>query len=583
MRVAMTPWVRLFITVALILGAASVVEAHGTDEPTMDMDMGMTMSESYNVSESNPIDLLPTYWTWPEHRGLLYGHIILMVLAWVFILPVGVMLGVAHSMLHVPIQMVFIGTNVAGVVLALLYNASTPDLYENNAHHKIGWIIMAVLAAQLITGLIRVIVRLYKPKETVYEHMLSEDDHMASRGMSYDATPRNSGQYHDGRPHFKRSLSQASTLDQLGRQQEAGSSSSRSPMERENDMDDMERVGVRQPAVDVEKYVPRRLANLHLPQRVEKLGWIIHAVLGRPLILFGFVQLCTGVVTVTGMMLGSEVYNGLAHFIKGGIFLWYGVITLGRYFGAFADLGWAWNIKPANVHGWRAKVPTGEFVESFVIFLYGATQVWMEHLGNENGVWSPKDLQHVSIAIMMFFFGSMGMLIESKYIKGLFTRVVMQQVRDITPSGSTDAYLQPPIPHAFSYNPFPGIVIFLVGIMMSMHVQETMLATMVHKQWGYLLACFSLFRLLTYSIMFVSPPTSSLPAYPVSELLASFCLICGGIIFMASNSETVNAMNRIGVNAMFTFNLSVSAAVAIMTWITLCMALKAWATPRSSL
>ena len=384
------------------------MEGHGTDEPKMDMGMGMNMSVSItNASDSTPIDMPPTYWTWPEHRGLLYGHISLMVVAWIFILPIGVMLGVAHSMLHVPVQMAFIGTNAAGVVLALLYNASTPDLYENNAHHKIGWIIMAVLAAQLITGLIRVVVRLYRRKETVYEHMLSEDDHMASRGMSYDATPRNSGQYHDGRPHFKKSVSQASTLDELGRQQEAGSSSgsssSRNP-ERDHDVDELEEVGGRrQPALDVEKYVPRRLANLHLSQRVEKLGWIIHTVLGRPLIPFGFVQICTGVVTVTGMMLGSEVFNGLAHFIKGGIFLWYGVITLGRYFGAFADLGWAWNIKPANVHGWRAKVPTGEFVESFVIFLYGATQVWMEHLGNDDGLWSPKDLQHVSIAIMMFF------------------------------------------------------------------------------------------------------------------------------------------------------------------------------------
>lgn len=38
--------------------------------------------------------------------------------------------------------------------------------------------------------------------------------------------------------------------------------------------------------------------------------------------------------------MGSSVFNGLAHFIKGGIFFLYGIVTLGRWLGAFGDLGW---------------------------------------------------------------------------------------------------------------------------------------------------------------------------------------------------------------------------------------------------
>lgn len=38
--------------------------------------------------------------------------------------------------------------------------------------------------------------------------------------------------------------------------------------------------------------------------------------------------------------MGDRVFNGLAHFIKGGIFFLYGILTLGRWLGAFADLGW---------------------------------------------------------------------------------------------------------------------------------------------------------------------------------------------------------------------------------------------------
>ena len=30
-----------------------------------------------------------SYWLWPEHRGLLYAHVIIMVISWGFLLPVG--------------------------------------------------------------------------------------------------------------------------------------------------------------------------------------------------------------------------------------------------------------------------------------------------------------------------------------------------------------------------------------------------------------------------------------------------------------------------------------------------------------
>jgi hypothetical protein len=38
--------------------------------------------------------------------------------------------------------------------------------------------------------------------------------------------------------------------------------------------------------------------------------------------------------------MGSNVFNGLAHFIKGGMFFMYGIVTLGRWLGAFAEMGW---------------------------------------------------------------------------------------------------------------------------------------------------------------------------------------------------------------------------------------------------
>lgn len=72
--------------------------------------------------------------------------------------------------------------------------------------------------------------------------------------------------------------------------------------------------------------------------------------------------------------------------------------------GCFAELGWAWNIKPPEsvVSSRKARVPSAEFVESFVIFLYGSTNVFLEHLAAWGAAWSAQDLEHVSITIMFF-------------------------------------------------------------------------------------------------------------------------------------------------------------------------------------
>jgi hypothetical protein len=41
-------------------------------------------------------------------------------------------------------------------------------------------------------------------------------------------------------------------------------------------------------------------------------------------------------------------------------------------------------------------------MESFLIFIYGVTNVFLEHLGSSDGAWSAEDLEHVSITILFF-------------------------------------------------------------------------------------------------------------------------------------------------------------------------------------
>ena len=82
----------------------------------------------------------------------------------------------------------------------------------------------------------------------------------------------------------------------------------------------------------------------------------------------------------------------------------------------------------------------------------------------------------------------------------------------------------------------PALVILLLGMMMGSHHQSDMTSTMVHKQWGNLLVGFGLARGVTYLMLYLKPPTSYLPARPPTEIIASFCLLSGGLIFMLSVS-----------------------------------------------
>jgi hypothetical protein len=63
--------------------------AHGDDEKkNMNMDMGMSIPEP--VATPVPADsFVPNYFAHSEHRGLMYAHISLMTLSWMFVLPVG--------------------------------------------------------------------------------------------------------------------------------------------------------------------------------------------------------------------------------------------------------------------------------------------------------------------------------------------------------------------------------------------------------------------------------------------------------------------------------------------------------------
>ncbi|KAJ5770679.1 uncharacterized protein N7511_002730 [Penicillium nucicola] len=565
---------------------ASFAIAHGEDG-SMDMDMGMSMpmQTAHSTASSTPVIPLNShcespmsYFACGKHSSTIMAHIALMVVAWCFVLPAAVMLSIARSRLALPSQFLFLVLSAVGLLFGMIYKSQTPDLYENNAHGKIGWIATCMISAQVALALIfsydgRGASKL---QPTSFERAallpVATREHESpdpTGAICENRWSRDSGQGTDCG-----SFIQSPGLSSC----EVQSEYEGFDIPEESPVDSSEVSGLR---AWLCRSVFGRLVSRRAPSIDSNcILCIINGaqnLIGRIILPVGFVAIVTGAVTYGGIFRGKDIFNGLAHFIKGGIFFWYGILTLGRFIGAWADLGWAWNKKPpASIVGWKAKVPSGEFVESFVIWLYGITNVFLEHLSNPGGEWSAADMEHVSISIMFFGGGLVGMLFESRRIRDTLNDTILRP----PPHGSRNEKRQPPKSQGVPLNPMPALIILLLGLMMGSHHQDSMKSTMVHKQWGNLLVGFALARGMTYVLLFLRPQNSYLPARPPTEIVSGFCLIAGGLIFMLSTRNVIEAMEFYELDAMFTFTVAMGFTAFIMSLVVLNIALKAWAVQR---
>jgi Protein YTP1-like, C-terminal/Domain of unknown function (DUF2427) len=288
------------------------------------------------------------------------------------------------------------------------------------------------------------------------------------------------------------------------------------------------------------------------------------------LIVLGYTLLLSGGVVYTGICREGYLNGCLAHLIsasllfffsrpcltpfspEGSIFFLYGVFTFCRYLGAFAKFGWAWNRVPDAEHGHRKpRVHTAEMTECALIFTYGITNTWLERTGAAPGApYTTKEIQHISIAVMFWFAGIVGMGLESKRVRRLLALSAFS-------APSSQATVEPAT-YTGSFNPFPALVIGVTGAAMAAHHQVYLFAIQVHALWGNLLVAAAVMRCLTYLFLWLKPPTaerSVLPSRPPTEALAAFALVCGGLVFIASTEQIVFASMRHGRGEGFTDSL----------------------------
>ncbi|KAI8385710.1 hypothetical protein BD560DRAFT_481355 [Blakeslea trispora] len=533
---------------------------------------GMTSDEpvpAFNATGDEPM----SYALFPAEKGYFYVHVAMMVIAFWILMPIGVMLGIAKSSLHVPVQLLSFCFAMVGFFFAKVYGHSTPHLYAGNSHHTLGWILFLFMIIQMAVGVVRKVANAVG-KHNNYERVQEdEEEHfLHSPGPSTLTTGSSHSRHSDRHSDASGETLHMGEFDLYKHEQ-----SSHAMEEDEEDQFVMSSHDIQTNSTSenvtmrvfhiVSPYIPSAIKSAFVNLAYNRFTTVVcryyHQVMGRTFVVLIFVQTLSGLVVYHGVCRSWEVLGCIAHLIKGGIFFFYGIGTFGRYLGAFSNRGWAWN-----------RVENGssfsfEMIECSLIFVYGITNTWMEHFGQDSR-WTHKDLEHASLAFMWWWCGLIGILVESRAVRRLLERTVLTTQRtEVQKDG-------------YSLNPFPALTVLMTGVSMGNHHQDTQYSSTIHYMWGLLLACAALCRFVTYITLYRNQPQDAQPSRPPSELLGAFLLICGSILFMASNSGTLLWLRRNNVDSMFLMNVCVALTSMTLCYVATLQIIKAWAEKREA-
>lgn len=590
----------LFVIGFATLASANVIRAPGMEghnhaemEMEMDMDMENESSVSSESSESSALSLPPSPSLTPvphvetHHHGMpilktnlkpeeklfwesyntttfvteaqnsnhkfsFYYHISTILFTIVFVYPLAMVAkNVGNVSFYIPLfftHVILVGTSLLSLSI---FGVSAPNLYPGNAYCTMSWILLFSTAIQAVSAML-------------YFATLSAGS--ASSSVNSSAYQRVDEENNN-----------------VNNTHATGNSSASSS----NDWEHSDRIELNR--LINEKFTTfnnsfyNKISNNVL---FEKLKFVANLLgisntfvfnfLNWAHFIFFLVYIPTGVATVFVLGKGNTVFNLLAHFIKGGVFFALGLLSLARYCGAFKNLGWAWNYKYSNNSNFSSIISM-EMIESSLILFYGCTNVFLEHLANPGGAWSAKDLQHVSIAFIYLGAGICGVITELK-LKSWKIEKAMSKLKE---HGQSEDGIVSGCP-GFSPNPFPIFTIYWTGVLMSQHAQASELSTTIHVQWGNLLVGATVFRFITYLLMMLLPTSKDLtkPSKPITEIIASFGLLCGGLVFMESTDPVVLALEYRGYTAMFTLNLSLGFIALVMAWEMTVFAFKDWLVER---
>jgi hypothetical protein len=231
----------------------------------------------------------------------------------------GIMFSISRSRLALPTQLLFLVLNGLGLVFGTIYNVKTPDLYENNAHHKIGWIATWIITAQVVMSLIFV----YSGRRNVEPVTESERASflpvsvaaMAQHNMQPYSDYRWSGDSGQGTEHSSVHNSRDASPTNPSRRDSLGPYS-KPEAELDQDDDEPEQLPERRGCLRnnvVDKYLSQRLPGM-FSKRLLKAFEVLYNTIDGTILILGFIAFTTGGVTYAGIFVSRPMV--VSHYVR---------------------------------------------------------------------------------------------------------------------------------------------------------------------------------------------------------------------------------------------------------------------------
>lgn len=213
------------------------------------------------------------------------------------------MFSIARSRYTLVSQFTFLVTNALGVVLGISYNASTPDLYPNNAHHKIGWVATWMVCAQVLISLIGRVAGVMAPQASPLEHN-KEAERQAFIPVSTQNMEEhlrgNGTLYHHHKYSYSNDSGQGTELGTESPRSNSLSSGQESPAEASRRMDyDDEDLEFKDVEMKSPSPKPNSLA-VKIAAKISSRAWkfllLGYNIIDRTVLILGYIALTTGIV-----------------------------------------------------------------------------------------------------------------------------------------------------------------------------------------------------------------------------------------------------------------------------------------------
>jgi len=204
------------------------------------------------------------------------------------------------------VQFAFTTVNAVGLLLGTVYNASTPDLYPNNAHHKLGWIATWVVGAQVAIGLLARVAGIFSRKFGLAGR---SHEHQSFIPVSTEAMAEHESRF-SGDYRFSNDSGQGTErhTESLRSNSSSGTDSPPIPMREMPVRDARKEYQEPHDGEDFETHIPKTLGSGTAGSALQKIAGMISSkvwkgfmiaynFVDRTILVLGFITLCTGVVT----------------------------------------------------------------------------------------------------------------------------------------------------------------------------------------------------------------------------------------------------------------------------------------------